>query len=107
MVKVTYVQPDGEAVTVDGTEGDSVMETAIANDIDGIVAECGGNMMCATCHCYVAGDWIERIGTRGEDEDDMLESAASEVKQTSRLSCQIRLTAELDGLRVILPEEQV
>ncbi|MGI3166260.1 2Fe-2S iron-sulfur cluster-binding protein [Pseudooceanicola sp. 200-1SW] len=107
MVKVTFIDHDGTQTTLEAAEGDSVMETAIANGIDGIVAECGGSMMCATCHCYVDDAWIERTGTRSESEDDMLDSAASEVKPTSRLSCQIRLGADLDGLVVHLPEEQI
>ncbi len=106
MVKVTYVQPDGAEITVEAREGDSVMSAAIANDVEGIVAECGGSMMCATCHCYVEADWADRTGARMEGEDDMLDCAVSEVTETSRLSCQIRLTAELDGLRVRLPEAQ-
>lgn len=107
MVKVTYVSADGSRTTVEGDEGDSVMATAIANDIDGIVAECGGSMMCATCHCYVDDDWVDRTGERHDGEDDMLECAASEVTGNSRLSCQIKLTGALDGLVVHLPEEQV
>ena len=107
MIKITYIEHDGTAITVGGKEGDSVMSVAIANSIEGIVAECGGSMMCATCHCYVDEDWVERTGERTEGEDDMLESAACEVKETSRLSCQIRLTPELEGLVVHLPEDQV
>ncbi|MBF9033345.1 2Fe-2S iron-sulfur cluster binding domain-containing protein [Rhodobacterales bacterium HKCCE2091] len=107
MVKVTYVQPDGTEVEVEGNEGDSVMATAIANDVDGIVAECGGSMMCATCHCYVNEAWTDRTGERHEGEEDMLECAAAEVRDTSRLSCQIVLTPDLDGLRVQVPEAQV
>ena len=107
MVKVTYIAHDGTETTLDGDAGDSVMSTAIAGGVDGIVAECGGSMMCATCHCYVDAAWTDRTGARPEPEDDMLESAASEVRDTSRLSCQIRLTPELDGLVVHLPEDQV
>lgn len=107
MVKVTYIEHDGTRTTVEGDIGDSVMNTAIANGIDGIVGECGGSMMCATCHCYVEDDWAARTGGRLDGEDDMLESAACEVTARSRLSCQIRLTGELDGLVVHLPEEQV
>ena len=107
MPKVTYIEHDGTETTLEAASGDSVMETAIAGGVDGIVAECGGSMMCATCHCYVDDAWIERTGTRSEGEDDMLESAVCEVKPTSRLSCQIAMTPELDGLIVHLPEEQV
>lgn len=106
MVKVTYVAADGTQTTVEGAAGASVMQTAVANDVDGIVGECGGAMMCATCHCYVDEAWTDRTGPRHEGEDNMLEGAASEVTAASRLSCQIRLTPDLDGLVVRLPDEQ-
>lgn len=107
MVKVTYVQPDGAETTVEGKVGDSVMATALAHDVDGIIGECGGSMMCATCHCYVAEDWAEKAAQQKDGEEDMLDCAVAEVTPTSRLSCQITLTPELDGLRVILPEAQI
>lgn len=107
MVKVTYIAHDGTQTTVDADVGDTVMSAAIAEGIDGIVGECGGSMMCATCHCYVDDAWAARTGDRMDGEDDMLESAVCEVKDSSRLSCQIRLTEALDGLVVHLPEEQV
>lgn len=106
MVKVTYVAHDGTEATIEAEDGDSVMHTAVSNDVDGIVGECGGSMMCATCHCYVDEAWADRAGARADGEDDMLEGAASEVTARSRLSCQIRLNPELDGLVVHLPEEQ-
>ena len=106
MVKVIYIAADGTQTEVEGPEGASVMQTAVAHDVDGIVGECGGSMMCATCHCYVDDEWIAKTGERGHDEDEMLEGAASEVTANSRLSCQIRLSASLDGLVVHLPEEQ-
>lgn len=106
MVKVTYVAADGTETTVEGDEGASVMQTAVDNDIDEIVGECGGSMMCATCHCYVEEAWINKTGERQHDEDDMLEGAASEVRPASRLSCQIKLSPALDGLIVHMPEEQ-
>ncbi len=106
MVKVKFVAADGSETTVEGEDGASVMHTAVAEDVDGIVGECGGSMMCATCHCYVDDAWTGKTGERSEDEDDMLEGAASEVKPTSRLSCQIKLDPSLDGLIVHMPEEQ-
>mgnify|MGYP000017558883 FL=1 len=106
MVQVTYVAHDGAETTIDATEGDSVMQAAVANDVDGIVGECGGAMMCATCHCYVDEAWTERTGPRDEGEDDMLEGAASEITERSRLSCQIKMTDEFDGLVVHVPEQQ-
>lgn len=107
MVKVTYIANDGESRTIDAEEGASVMQTAVSNDIDGIIGECGGSMMCATCHCYVDEAWADKVGTRSDDEDDMLEGATSEVTERSRLSCQIKLTPEIDGLVVHLPEDQI
>tara|TARA_R110000751_G_scaffold259709_2_gene358948 strand:- start:17612 stop:17938 length:327 start_codon:yes stop_codon:yes gene_type:complete len=106
MTKITYISADGAQTTVDARDGDSVMSTAIAHDIDGITGECGGSMMCATCHCYVDEAWLEAVGPREDGEEDMLESASSEVKSNSRLSCQIGVTAALDGLVVHLPESQ-
>ena len=107
MVRVTYITADGEKTTVDGEEGDTVMRVAIANGIDGIVGECGGSMMCATCHCYIDDGWTEKSGPRQDGEEDLLECATSEVRENSRLSCQIRLTSDLDGLVVHLPEDQI
>ena len=107
MVKITYVHPDGTRDTVEGSEGDNVMYTAIANNIEGIVGECGGSMMCATCHCHVDDAWTETTGPRHEGEEDMLDCATSPMRDTSRLSCRIKLSPALDGLVVHLPEDQV
>ncbi|WP_028955232.1 2Fe-2S iron-sulfur cluster-binding protein [Sulfitobacter sp. 20_GPM-1509m] len=107
MIKVTFIEYDGTRTTVEGRNGDSVMSLAAAQGIDGIVAECGGGMMCATCHCYVDDKWFARTGPRSDDEADMLDCAVAEVRQTSRLSCQITLSDALDGLVVHLPETQV
>lgn len=83
------------------------MQVAKAHAIDGITAECGGAMACATCHVYVDGAWASKTGEVSESEADMVEFAACEVKQTSRLSCQIKITEELDGLVLHLPEAQI
>ncbi len=107
MVKVTYIAADGTQTTVDAEAGQNVMQTALNNDVDGIVGECGGAMMCATCHCYVDAAWADRTGPRHAGEDDMLACAADDVKPASRLSCQITLTPDLDGLVVHLPQDQV
>ncbi len=107
MPKVTFIDANGTETTVDAKTGDSVMQTAMAHGIDGITAECGGAMACATCHAYVADDWTDKVGPAGETEADMLEFAACEVKPSSRLSCQITVNDELDGLIVFLPEHQV
>lgn len=106
MINVTFIQPDGRETTVTARPGDSVMQTALNNNVDGIIAECGGSMACATCHVYLASDWIGRTGDRKGGEEDMLDCAMSEMRDTSRLSCQITLTTALDGLRVHIPEEQ-
>ncbi|MHA7775511.1 2Fe-2S iron-sulfur cluster-binding protein [Roseibium sp. M-1] len=106
MVEVTFVQPDGNSITVRGEPGSSVMETAVNHDVDGIFAECGGAMMCATCHCYVDEAWAQKTGARVDGEVDMLECAAAELRGTSRLSCQLKLSSDMDGLIVHLPEEQ-
>ena len=107
MPKVIYVSSDGTRSTIDATTGDSVMATAVRNGIPGIIAECGGNCSCATCHVYVDDEFIERVGPPGDMEDDLLDlGTASERRPTSRLSCQIEVTDELDGLTVEIPEEQ-
>jgi 2Fe-2S ferredoxin len=106
MPTVTYVSADGRATAVEAGDGESVMQAAIANSVDGIVAECGGAMMCATCHVYVDDAWLAKVGARSDDEATMLEMAASEVTPASRLSCQIRMAPALDGLVVRLPDRQ-
>lgn len=106
MAFVTYVAQDGTKHRVEVPNGVSVMRGAIDNMIEGIVAECGGGLACATCHCYVDDAWIERVGPPSEIESEMLECAASETKPSSRLSCQIIVSDELDGLVVHLPESQ-
>lgn len=107
MAKVTYVNPDGSEVEAEADVGTSVMMCAVAQDIDGIVAECGGSLMCATCHVYVDQEFADRLPAMSPDEDEMLEAAASERLPNSRLSCQLVLTDELDGLVVRLPETQI
>lgn len=107
MAKVTYISSDGATRTVDVVDGESVMRGAMDNGIDGIVAECGGGLACATCHCYVDEAWAAKAGTPAtQDERDMLEMTAAEIRPTSRLSCQIEMSDELDGLVVHLPEAQ-
>jgi ferredoxin, 2Fe-2S len=106
MINIVFVSPDGTRMTVHGRAGDSLMQAAVAGGVDGIVAECGGSMMCATCHCYVDDGWAKKAGARRDGEAEMLESAASEVREHSRLSCQITLTPALDGIVIHLPETQ-
>ena len=105
MPKVTYRQRDGSDRSVDLAVGHSVMEGAIRNNMPGIDAECGGGCACATCHVYVDPDWMERAGEPSSLEDAMLMLARNR-RPGSRLSCQVRMTADLDGLRVEIPESQ-
>ena len=106
MPAITYISPSGEAHTVDVPIGDSVMEGAIQNGIDGILAECGGARQCATCHVYVDEAFLAKLEPIEEPEDEMLNVTASERKPNSRLSCQIPVTKQLDGLMVRLPPTQ-
>jgi 2Fe-2S ferredoxin len=106
MPKITYVSPKGDVHTIDVPTGDSVMEGAIHNNIDGILAECGGACMCATCHVYVDQAHLGRLDPIGDEEEEMLGTTAAERKPNSRLSCQIKVTPALDGLLVRLPPKQ-
>ena len=105
MVQITYIDADGTARTVEGEVGATVMETAIRNGVPGIVAECGGACACATCHVYVDEAWHAATGEPQPMEEDMLDFA-SDVRPNSRLSCQIRVRPELDGLVVRTPARQ-
>lgn len=107
MPKVTYISPDGSETTLEAREGDSVMETAVKAGVKGIVAECGGSCACATCHVYVEDAFVDAVGEAGPLEDDMLDGAAAERKPSSRLSCQIKMRDELDGMTVTIAPEQV
>ena len=106
MAKITYIEHNGTNHTVDVQNGLTVMEGAVQNNIPGIDADCGGSMACATCHVYVKEDWFDKINKKNEGEDDMLDQAF-EPKANSRLSCQITVSDELNGLVVHLPEKQV
>jgi 2Fe-2S ferredoxin len=105
MVKITFVDSGGSARTVDAEAGSTVMETAIKNTIPGIEAECGGACACSTCHVYVDEAWTAKTGEPSPMEEDMLDFAF-EVRPTSRLSCQIKVQEEFDGLVVRTPERQ-
>lgn len=107
MPQIHFVHPDGRRESLDGAAGYSLMQVATQNGIDAIVAECGGNAMCATCHVYVDEAWLARLPPMSDDEDALLDGAAADRLSTSRLSCQIKLTPELDGLVVRLPDRQV
>ena len=105
MARITFVQPDGERTLVDAPAGKSVMEAARAHGVAGIVAECGGQLACATCHCYVDEAWLGRLPPRDDAETDLLDFAW-EPRETSRLTCQLEVTAELDGLVLHVPSQQ-
>ena len=104
MLEVTFILANGEKTTVHAKAGDSLMAVAVANSVQGIVAECGGAMACATCHCHVDPDWIAAVGLPSEMEADMLEFCEGPVGETSRLSCQIVLSGSLNGLVVEVPK---
>lgn len=105
MPKITFIDSHGESRTVDGDVGATVMETAIRNEVPGIEAECGGACACATCHVYVDEAWVAKTGGPEPMEEDMLDFAF-DVRPNSRLSCQIRIKPELDGLVVRTPTRQ-
>ena len=106
MAVVTYVEHNGAQHQVEVPNGDSVMQWAVKRSIEGIVAECGGGLACATCHCYVDDAWIGRVGLPSETEMAMLEFSTIETRPGSRLSCQIIVNKDLDGLIVHVPESQ-
>ncbi len=105
MPKITYKDNQGNSKTIEVEKGLSVMEGAIQNNIPGIDADCGGSMACATCHVYVQEDWLDKLNKIEDSEQDMLDMAHN-PKKNSRLSCQLIVTDELDGLVVTTPEKQ-
>ena len=105
MAKIIYVDHEGTERVVEATNGESVMETAIKNSIPGIDADCGGACACATCHVYVDAAFMDKVGTPEDMEQSMLDFAES-VQSNSRLSCQISVSDDLDGLKVTTPESQ-
>jgi 2Fe-2S ferredoxin len=105
MAKITYVEHDGTEHVLEVKTGLSVMEGAVKNNVPGIDADCGGACACATCHVYVDEAFLAKTGTRSAMEESMLDFAEG-VTENSRLSCQIKVTDELDGLKVTMPESQ-
>ncbi len=105
MPKITYIEPSGHQTDIDLPEGWSLMQGATTNGIDGIEAECSGSCACATCHCYVE-TLADRLLPPGEAEENMLAHVAAERRPNSRLSCQIKATADMDGMVVRLPATQ-
>ena len=105
MAKITYIEHNGKSHTIEVASELTVMEGAVQNDIPGIDADCGGGMACATCHVYVKEDWLNKLPKKEDGEEDMLDMAF-EPNKFSRLSCQLTVTDELDGLIVQLPSKQ-
>ena len=105
MPKITYICSDAKAYTVEVQNGLTVMEGAVQNDIPGIDADCGGGMACATCHVYVNENWLDKLPSKEDGEEDMLDMAF-EPKNNSRLSCQLIVSDELDGLEINIPYKQ-
>jgi len=106
MPRITYRQPDGAEETIEVPVGVSVMEGAFDNGVPGIIAQCGGAATCGTCHCYIDAAWIARLPAPEPREAEMLDYLW-EPRDNSRLTCQIQVTAELDGLIVEVPERQI
>ena len=105
MPKITYIEHSGKKHTIDVANGLSIMEGAVQNNIPGIDADCGGAMACATCHVYVKEEWFNNLPQKEQGEEDMLDMAF-EPKKNSRLSCQILVSEELNGIVVDLPKKQ-
>ena len=105
MPKITYNDTTGNSKTIEVDNGLTVMEGAIQNEIPGIDADCGGSMACATCHVYVEEKWLNKLPKAEEAEEDMIDMAF-EPKKNSRLSCQLIITDDLDGLIVTTPKQQ-
>ena len=99
-VNVTFIQPDGQSIVVDGEVGESVMEAARSNGVEGILADCGGSCACATCHVLVPEEWQEVVGAPDDIEDMTLDMAGDVRQENSRLCCQIKISPEMDGLTV-------
>ncbi len=105
MIKITFIDAEGTARTVEAETGSTVMETAIRHGVPGIEAECGGACACSTCHVYIEEAWRDKVGPPSPMEEDMLDFAFA-VQPNSRLSCQIKVRDDLDGLVVTTPERQ-
>ncbi len=106
MTRILFIQPDGREQSVEARPGQSVMQAAVAALVPGIVADCGGACSCATCHGYVDESWQGRVPTPSADEAEMIDAGCLDVEPTSRLTCQIQVTAALDGLIIRIPPSQ-
>jgi 2Fe-2S ferredoxin len=106
MANITFIEASGQSTSVNLPDGWSLMQGATANGVDGILGECGGSCACATCHCYVAEDFLAKVLPASDTELAMLDNVASERRPNSRLACQIKASADLEGMVVHLPETQ-
>jgi 2Fe-2S ferredoxin len=106
MARVIFVQADDSVQEVDAPRGDSVMSVALANLVPGIIGDCGGGLTCATCHVFVEDAWVDKVGQRSGDEEEMLEMTSEPATENSRLCCQIVVDTSLDGLVVHVPATQ-
>ncbi len=106
MANITYIDAAGETTTIDLLDGWNLMQGATANGIDGILGECGGSCACATCHCYIQQERASELPAPSDNELAMLDNVSAERRPNSRLACQIKSTAALEGLLVYLPETQ-
>ena len=104
MAQVIWLMADGSKITADVSNGTNLMEAATDNDVPNILGECGGSLSCATCHVYVDEAWVDKCGIAESFESDMLEATEAERKTSSRLSCQIEVNDELDGVILHVPE---
>lgn len=102
---VTFIQPDGSRESFMSMPGDTLMDVALDNGVAGIKAQCGGGCTCCTCHCYVSAPWFNELNAQHPDETEMLEYAWGKA-ENSRLACQVRLSADLDGIQVVVPAQQ-
>ena len=106
MPRIVFVKPDGERREIAAEAGESVMQAAVNNCVDGIVGECGGDLSCATCHVFVAPEWFEALPGASAEGEDMLEATSEEPTKFSRLSCQIKCAGKLDGIVIHVPASQ-
>jgi ferredoxin, 2Fe-2S len=105
MGKIVFIQTDGKRTEVNAVVGESIMRIALDAGIEGLIAECGGCLSCATCHCYIDGGWADRLPPPSEDEKVMVECAI-DPRDVSRLSCQLVFTEDLDGIEICIPASQ-
>ena len=106
MPHIRFIQPDGSLQNVEAEDGQSVMQAAVNALVPGIVADCGGACACATCHGYIDDEWVDRVPPASPDELDMIDGGCLDARPTSRLTCQVKITDNLDGLTIRLPPSQ-